>query len=147
MAARRWTRPSSCPSSPVRYSVRDTRNAHLRGRGIEAIIAEPNDQKRHRLRRVSRGGRPVGFDAERAKARNVVERSFATLKPWRGLATRYNKLALTYRAEVALSAVCIWLRSLTKSETLSRPPRAPTGGSAEPDAIPAGRRTGWRRCR
>lgn len=78
------------------------------------VIAEPDDQKRHRLRRGSRGGRPVGFDADKYKGRNVVERSFAALKQWRGLATRYDKLALTYRAGVILSAVCIWLRSLTK---------------------------------
>lgn len=87
---------------------------HLRSRGIEAVIAEPDDQKHHRLGRGSRGGRPVGFDAEKYKGRNVVERSFGALKQWRGLATRYDKLRLTYRAGVVLSAVCIWLRSLTK---------------------------------
>lgn len=95
------------------YSSKANR-AHLRSRGIEAVIAEPDDQKRHRLRRGSRGGRPTGFDAEKYKGRNVVERSFAALKQWRGLATRYDKLALTYRAGVVLSAVCIWLRALTK---------------------------------
>jgi len=28
-------------------------------------------------------------------------------KQWRGLATRYNKLAITYRAAVILAAACI----------------------------------------
>jgi len=40
------------------------------------------------------------------KGRNVVERSFALLKQWRGLATRYDKFAIVYRATVVLSA-CI----------------------------------------
>ncbi|BCN58356.1 transposase [Prescottella equi] len=89
-------------------------NRALRARGIEAVIAEPDDQKRHRLRRGSRGGRPTGLDAEKYKGRNVVERSFAALKEWRALATRYDKLALTYRVGVVLSAVCIWMRALTE---------------------------------
>lgn len=59
----------------------------MRSRGIKAVIAEPDDQKRNRLREGSRGGRPVRFDAEKYKGRNVVERSFATVKQWRGLAT------------------------------------------------------------
>ncbi len=35
-----------------------------------------------------RGGRPVNFDTEDYKSRNVVERTFNHLKNWRGLATR-----------------------------------------------------------
>ena len=31
-------------------------------------------------------------------------------KQWRGLATRYDKLALTYRGGVVLRAITIWLR-------------------------------------
>lgn len=76
------------------------------------MIAEPDNQKCNRLRRGSRGGRPVLFDVEKYKGRNVVERSFCTLKQWRALATRYDKLALTYRAGVMLSAVCIWAKHL-----------------------------------
>ncbi len=106
------TRPDAVLGDKA-YSSRAIRT-HLRSRGIEAVIAEPDDQKRHRFRRGSRGGRPAGFDAEKYKRRNVVERSFVTLKQWRGLATRYDKLALTYRAGVVLSAICTWLRHLTK---------------------------------
>ena len=43
---------------------------------------------------------------------DAVERAFATIKQWRGLATRYDKLALTYRAGVLLSAVCTWVKHL-----------------------------------
>jgi putative transposase len=42
----------------------------------------------------------------------VVERSFNTLKQWRGLATRYDKLAITYRGGVVLAAIVTWLRAL-----------------------------------
>jgi hypothetical protein len=44
------------------YSSRAIR-AHLRERGIVAVIPQPSDQIGHRLRRGSRGGRPPGFDA------------------------------------------------------------------------------------
>ena len=64
----------------------------------------------HRKRRGSRGGRPVNFDSETYKGRNTVERSFSLFKQWRAIATRYDKLALTYRAGVMLYAVVIWVR-------------------------------------
>ena len=31
------------------------------------------------------------------------------MKQWRGLATRYDKLALTYRGGVVLRAITLWL--------------------------------------
>ncbi|GAA2566085.1 hypothetical protein GCM10010409_48640 [Mycolicibacterium diernhoferi] len=46
------------------------------------------------------------------KQRNLVERSFALLKQWCGLATRYDKLAIVYRAAVVLSARISWTRPL-----------------------------------
>ncbi|QHK20145.1 transposase [Pseudarthrobacter psychrotolerans] len=52
----------------------------------------------------------MNFDAETYKGRNTVERSFIIFKQWRGIAIRYDKLALTYRASVVLYAVVIWLR-------------------------------------
>jgi transposase len=57
------------------------------------------------------GGRPVSYDRELYKQRNVVERSFALLKQWRGLATRYDKHALIYRGAVVLAAVFAWTRT------------------------------------
>lgn len=91
------------------YSSRANRQL-LRGRRITAVIPEPDDQLGHRRRRGSRGGRPVNFDTDLYKGRNVVERSFNVFKQWRGLATRYDKLALTYRGGVVLRAITIWLR-------------------------------------
>jgi hypothetical protein len=45
------------------YSSRAIRE-HLRKRGIRAVIPVPADQRSHRLRRGSRGGRPPTFDRE-----------------------------------------------------------------------------------
>jgi putative transposase len=92
------------------YSSRATR-AVLRSRGITAVIPEPADQLGHRKNRGSRGGRPVDFDVEDYKGRNVVERAFNKLKNWRGLATRYDKHALTYRGGMVLASIVLWLHA------------------------------------
>ncbi|WP_156144065.1 IS5 family transposase [Sinomonas humi] len=94
------------------YSSRAIRT-HLRTRDIKAVIPEPDDQKGNRKRRGSRGGRPPAFDAADYRNRNVVERRFCHLKQWRGLATRYDKLAIVYRAAVVLNATIAWLRHLS----------------------------------
>ena len=91
------------------YSSRGHR-AMLRRRGIVAVIPEPADQAGHRKRRGSSGGRPVGYDVEDYKARNVVERFFNRMKNWRGLASRYDKHAVVYRGGVVLAAILDWLR-------------------------------------
>jgi len=93
------------------YSSRAIRH-HLRSCGIIAVIPEPSDQQGHRRRRGSKGGRPIGYDIEDHKGRNVVERSFNLGKQWRGLATRYDKLALTYRGGAVLRAITLWLQAL-----------------------------------
>jgi transposase len=54
------------------------------------------------------GGRPPAFDAAAYTSRKVIERSFNDHKQWRGLATRYDKLATTYREGVVLRAIAIW---------------------------------------
>jgi len=66
-------------------------------------------QRANRKIKGSRGGRPVGFDAEDYKNRNVVERAFNKLKNWRGLATRYDKHALIYRGGMVLASIILWL--------------------------------------
>lgn len=104
------TRPAAVLGDRA-YSSRANRT-HLRSRGICAVIPEQSTHGAHRRRRGSRGGRPVGFDEQKYKGRNVIERSFNNIKNWRGLATRYDKLALTYRAATLLAAVCAWLRHL-----------------------------------
>ena len=105
------TRPDALRGDKA-YSSRAIR-AHLRSRKIKAVIAEPDDQKGHRARRGSRGGRPVNFDADDYKNRNVIERSYCHLKQWRAIATRYDKHALTYRAAVVLHSVITWTKALS----------------------------------
>ncbi|MFI6875593.1 transposase [Streptomyces sp. NPDC050400] len=52
----------------------------LRRRGIRHRIPERSDSQAARLRRGSRGGPPPGFDEERYKKRNAVERAINRLK-------------------------------------------------------------------
>lgn len=54
----------------------------------------------------------VTYDTEAYKRRNVVERSFNIFKQWRVLATRYDRLALTYRGGIVLRATTTWLKAL-----------------------------------
>jgi len=105
------TRPDRVRADKA-YSSRATR-ALLRRRGIGAVIPEPSDQIANRKRRGSAGGRPPAFDAEDYKGRNVVERNFNDVKQWRALATRYDKLAIVYRAAAVLRAVTLWLPHLS----------------------------------
>ena len=90
------------------YSSRANREL-LRSKRVKTVIPQPSDQIGHRKRRGSAGGRPPAFDSAAYKRRNVVERSFNDHKQWRGLATRYDKLAAVYRGGVVLRAITIWL--------------------------------------
>jgi transposase len=80
----------------------------LRRRNIAHTIPERADQGRNRARRGSRGGRPPAFDREVYKHRNVVERCFNRLKQWRGIATRHDKTAESYKAAVTLASLLMW---------------------------------------
>ncbi len=102
------TRPDALLGDKA-YSSRGNRSM-LRAKRTKTVIPQPSDQIGHRLRRGSAGGRPPAFDTDAYKGRNVIERSFNDHKPWRGLATRYDKLATVYRGGVVLRSVMIWLR-------------------------------------
>ena len=60
------------------------------------------------------GGRPPHTDPTKYAKRHVIENSFQRFKQWRGLATRYYKLASTYRAAVLLRAILLWLPALAQ---------------------------------
>jgi transposase len=53
----------------------------------------------------------LAFDQAAYARRNVVERCINRLKQWRGLATRYEKRAVNYRAMVVLASIVLWLES------------------------------------
>ncbi len=103
----RRQRPSG-PAQPFRlladraYSHPSTRK-ELRRRRIGNTIPQRSDQQAQRKAKGSRGGRPPGFDADTYKLRNTVERGYARLKQWRGIATRYDKHALTFLGGVLLA--------------------------------------------
>ncbi len=78
----------------------------LRRRGIAHTIPERRDQ---RERRQGKPGRPPSFDVPTYARRNVVERCVNRLKQWRGVAMRYEKRAINYRAMVVIAALMIWL--------------------------------------
>lgn len=76
------------------------------------MIPEKSDQFATCKRKGRNGSRPPLFDTEAYKDRTVVERSFAHVKQWRGLATRSDKLAITYRAGAVLHACSTWATAL-----------------------------------
>ncbi|WP_423247742.1 IS5 family transposase [Streptomyces achmelvichensis] len=107
---RRRGRPRTRPDvvlADKAYSSRAIRD-HLSKRGIRAVIPVPADQRGHRLRRGSLGGRPPAFDREAYKQRNTVERCINRLKQWRGIATRYEKTATVYRAGLLIAGIFLW---------------------------------------
>jgi putative transposase len=91
------------------YSHPSTRN-ELRSRRIKHTIPERSDQVARRKAKGSAGGRPPAFSGRIYKHRNTVERGFNRLKQWRGIATRYDKYALTYLGGVLLASAVIHAR-------------------------------------
>ncbi|WP_408645820.1 IS5 family transposase [Streptomyces odonnellii] len=107
---RRRRRPRTRPDvvlADKAYSSRAIRE-HLSKRGIRAVIPVAADQRGHRLRRGSLGGRPPAFDREAYKQRNTVERCINRLKQWRGIATRYEKTATVYGAGLLIAGIFLW---------------------------------------
>ena len=107
-------RPRTTPTVVIAdraYSARSHRQL-LRQRKITPVIPVKRDQQANRARLGRAGGRPPAFDAEKYKKRHVIECGFNLTKQWRALATRYDKLALTYRAGLVLHAIIQWLKAL-----------------------------------
>jgi transposase len=87
-------------------------NRHiLSSRAIAVSIPERADQLTNRRRQGRAGGRPYAFNPKTYHRRNVVERCFNRFKQWRGIATRYDKKAVNYRAGIILASVILWLKT------------------------------------
>ena len=54
--------------------------------------------------------RPIPYDFEAYKARNLIERCFNKLKHFRRIATRYDRRAIYFLSFVQLAAALIWMR-------------------------------------
>jgi transposase len=67
----------------------------LAERGIKPVIAHQKSEK-------ARNGR---FDKKTYRRRNIIERCISSLKWFRRVATRYEKLALHYLAMVTLAII------------------------------------------
>lgn len=52
--------------------------------------------------------RPIPYDRQAYRERNLIERMFGRLKDWRRIATRYDKLAQNYLAAIHLAAIVMW---------------------------------------
>lgn len=115
------------------YSSQANR-AWLRAHHIRATVPVKTDQAAHRRARGSRGGRPPAFDAVAYEDRNAVERGFSHLKHHRALATRYDKLAVRYRATTHIASIswATWarhgVRRAKSSRTTRSAPRGPVPG-------------------
>ena len=72
----------------------------IRARGAEAHIPTQRDRKAQR-----------SVDRAIYRQRNLVERYFNKLKHFRRIATRFEKLAVTYLAAVALASARLWARA------------------------------------
>jgi transposase len=84
------------------YSYRHVRE-WLRRHGMRAVIPQRIDQlRRHK-------GRPLQFSREQYRKRNVIERAVGWLKERRRIATRYEKLALRFRAMLQLAMLELYL--------------------------------------
>jgi len=87
------------------YSTKAIRE-WLRRHKIEAVIPQRSNHR----------GRPLHFDVEKYRQRNVIERCINWLKEARRLATRYEKLAVNFLAMAKLAIIRRCFRLLDSSD-------------------------------
>ena len=85
----------------------------LRSHGIGAVLPPRKGSGKHRA------GRPISYNQEHYRGRNVVERCIGWLKECRSLATRFEKLAVHFLGMVHLAIIERYLRLLTRRPTVT----------------------------
>ena len=82
----------------------DTIRAMIAAAGKEAVIP-PRSNRVH----------PCAYDKEKYKARNKAERLFCKLKGYRGVATRYDKLAAMFLGGTLAALLAVSLRCIVNT--------------------------------
>jgi transposase len=93
--------PEACPveaAAADKAFDSDAIRKALADRGIEAVIPPLACRKE-----------PIAYDAEKYRQRNKVERLINRVKQFRGIATRYDKLARTFLAFIHLAFAFIMI--------------------------------------
>lgn len=90
---------------------------YLHQRGIRHVIPEKKDHKAARLRRGPCAGRPPGFNKDRYKDRNTVERAIGRLKQVRAVAIRYDKRGYVCLGTVTAAALLVLAPIVTGAKT------------------------------
>lgn len=84
-------------------------DAYLLGKQIDPVIPSKSNE--------DRSARPVEFDRAAYRRRCVVEQLIGWLKEARRVATRYEKLAVTYLSMVKMAMVARYLRQFAPEGT------------------------------
>ena len=84
--------------------------AWLRRHRIGAVIPQRSDQLARHC------GRPLDFDKEAYRRRNVIECCIGWLKECRRIGTRFEKLALNFLAMIKLAIIRRYLRVIDLSD-------------------------------
>ncbi|ESQ01165.1 putative transposase [Streptomyces sp. GBA 94-10 4N24] len=85
---------------------------------IRHSIPEKTDSQAARRRKGARDERPPGFDEERYRKRNTVERAVNRLKHAGAVATRYGERGYGLLGTATAAALVIWLRAWSAGQVL-----------------------------